>query len=156
VEWFDPRNGGSLQQGSTPVVVPSVPSGGGFLLPSGAPPSSASEDWVILVRRSANRPPVVTDFTVVPAPVSLSGPLVARIRVLDPDGPDDIAQVGMAFEAPGGFLGTVPTVSRGGDLFTVSRDSAAGLNLGTWSCLAAATDSHGALGGRPGSFTVVP
>jgi len=44
VHWFDPRHGGSLQQGS----VKQVP--GGSKVSLGEPPSEVKEDWVALVR----------------------------------------------------------------------------------------------------------
>ena len=46
VGWFDPRNGGPLKKGSVSTVT------GGATVPLGAPPDSATEDWVIVVRRS--------------------------------------------------------------------------------------------------------
>lgn len=45
VRWYDPRNGGGLQTGSVSSV-----DGGGFAA-LGSPPSSANEDWVVLVTR---------------------------------------------------------------------------------------------------------
>ncbi|WP_207232186.1 DUF5060 domain-containing protein [Corallincola spongiicola] len=55
VVWFDPRNGGELQQGSVTGVV-----GGGFV-DLGEPPQEPSSDWVVLVRRDDDLviPPVV-------------------------------------------------------------------------------------------------
>ena len=46
VEWYDPRNGGSLQSGS----VMSVSSGSNRSL--GSAPNNAGQDWVVLLRRS--------------------------------------------------------------------------------------------------------
>lgn len=46
VSWFDPRNGGPLRKGRTAVVK------GGASVSLGAPPGSAGEDWLIVVRRS--------------------------------------------------------------------------------------------------------
>jgi Domain of unknown function (DUF5060)/Stigma-specific protein, Stig1/Putative collagen-binding domain of a collagenase len=43
VRWFDPRNGGALQQGSVVTV------SGGDTRSLGAPPSDANNDWVALV-----------------------------------------------------------------------------------------------------------
>jgi len=47
VQWYDPRNGGPLQDGSVTSVA------GGGLRSLGIPPHSVTEDWVILVRRAA-------------------------------------------------------------------------------------------------------
>jgi hypothetical protein len=45
VSWFDPRNGGPLQQGSVTMV------NGGSSVSLGASPNAPTLDWVILVRR---------------------------------------------------------------------------------------------------------
>ena len=44
VRWFDPRNGGSLQNGSVTAVL------GGARRSLGTPPNSSKADWVVLVR----------------------------------------------------------------------------------------------------------
>jgi hypothetical protein len=49
VQWFDPRNGGPLLQGTVDRV-----SGGGNVS-LGAPPTDSPEDWVALVRRPPTR-----------------------------------------------------------------------------------------------------
>ena len=48
VRWFDPRNGGPLQQ-SEVITVP-----GGGLRDLGSAPSDRDSDWACLVRRAAN------------------------------------------------------------------------------------------------------
>ncbi|MEM9445873.1 MAG: DUF5060 domain-containing protein [Verrucomicrobiota bacterium] len=48
VKWFDPRNGGSLLEGS----VPSIEGGDKRLL--GNPPDSLDQDWAILIRKAPN------------------------------------------------------------------------------------------------------
>lgn len=45
VKWFDPRNGGTLQDGSVHKV-----KGGGFVK-LGLPPSARNKDWVVLVKK---------------------------------------------------------------------------------------------------------
>tara|TARA_R110002033_G_scaffold64323_1_gene115270 strand:+ start:10941 stop:12800 length:1860 start_codon:yes stop_codon:yes gene_type:complete len=45
IKWFDPRNGGDLQEGSTT----SVQAGG--IVKLGSPPSELEKDWVILIQR---------------------------------------------------------------------------------------------------------
>ena len=45
IKWFDPRNGGTLQEGS----IASVKSDG--LVQLGAPPSSLKKDWIILIQK---------------------------------------------------------------------------------------------------------
>ena len=50
MRWYDPRNGGGLQTGSTT----SVSGGGNRAL--GSPPSNTSSDWVALVRKSGSTP----------------------------------------------------------------------------------------------------
>jgi hypothetical protein len=44
VQWFDPRNGGALQNGTVTSIT------GGASVSLGQPPSSVSSDWVVLVR----------------------------------------------------------------------------------------------------------
>jgi hypothetical protein len=44
IRWFDPRNGGTLKTGSTPSLI-----GDGSAKSIGNAPSSASEDWAILI-----------------------------------------------------------------------------------------------------------
>ncbi|MEO0452787.1 MAG: DUF5060 domain-containing protein [Verrucomicrobiota bacterium] len=44
VQWFDPRQGGSLQKGSTGKIK------GGHQVSIGSPPSSPDQDWVVLVK----------------------------------------------------------------------------------------------------------
>jgi len=46
VQWFDPRNGGSLRNGSVESV------GGDSEVSLGAPPDNPAEDWLIVVRRN--------------------------------------------------------------------------------------------------------
>lgn len=156
IQWYDPRNGGVLQDGVLTTVTPQLNLNGSFVLHTGPPPSSRDEDWVILVRNAGNRPPVVTEFRTAPEPVSQSGPIVILVRVHDPDGPDDVLQVGMGYLSPFGELGTVFGTPRGGDLYTISRTSASFLPTGLWPTVGAVTDKAGAVAGLLGSFTVVP
>jgi hypothetical protein len=46
VQWYDPRNGGSLQNGSVISI-----SGGGSNVLYGVPPSNPSKDWILLFRK---------------------------------------------------------------------------------------------------------
>lgn len=83
VFWFDPRNGGALQQGSVAVV------NGGNSVSLGAAPNSPKLDWVILVRR----PDLPGDYDHSGA-VNVDDYLVWRadfgsITKLDADGNDD-------------------------------------------------------------------
>ena len=50
VQWFDPRNGGSLQNGSVTSIT------GGASRNIGNPPSSTTSDWVVLVKLSGSGP----------------------------------------------------------------------------------------------------
>ncbi len=45
IEWYDPWQGGTLQQGSTSTIP------GGTVASLGTPPHSSEKDWVVLVRR---------------------------------------------------------------------------------------------------------
>ena len=51
VRWFDPRNGGDLQNGSVTTI------SGGSSSSIGNPPGSPSSDWVALVTAGASSPP---------------------------------------------------------------------------------------------------
>jgi hypothetical protein len=57
VRWFDPRNGGALQTGSVLTITGPGPAG------LGTPPSSSTEDWVALVRRTKRHRWMVVDAT---------------------------------------------------------------------------------------------
>jgi hypothetical protein len=46
VNWYDPRNGGELQNGSITSVK------GGIVVELGTPPSKPEKDWVILIRKN--------------------------------------------------------------------------------------------------------
>lgn len=46
IQWFNPRKGGQLQNGSIKLLK------GGGLQPLGFPPNEVDQDWVVLVRRS--------------------------------------------------------------------------------------------------------
>jgi hypothetical protein len=50
VRWFDPRNGGALQQGSVTTVT------GGSTVSLGSAPSATSSDWIVLVDQAAVAP----------------------------------------------------------------------------------------------------
>jgi len=65
VKWFDPRNGGALQNGSVQNIV------GGTNVDLGNPPSNTTEDWVILLQNTLTEPVAVTGVTVNPSSVSI-------------------------------------------------------------------------------------
>ena len=71
IRWFDPRNGGSLQSGSIPILV------GGDQRHIGFPPADIEFDWVALVQRrdinGENEPPVVTINNVTPIETTEGG-----------------------------------------------------------------------------------
>jgi Putative collagen-binding domain of a collagenase len=45
VQWYNPRTGGSLQNGSVTSI-----QGGGLNVPYGSPPDTPDNDWVILIK----------------------------------------------------------------------------------------------------------
>ncbi len=49
VDWFDPRNGGSLKKGSIPATK------GGAPAVLGTPPDNPGEDWLVVVRRAESK-----------------------------------------------------------------------------------------------------
>jgi len=95
VRWYDPRNGGSLQNGSVTAVA------GGATVNLGSPPSATDKDWACLVRLTSgggNLPPSVNagpDASVtLPDSLSLSG------TASDPDG-DDLTTTWSQVSGPG-------------------------------------------------------
>jgi hypothetical protein len=72
VKWFNPRTGGSLQNGTVTSVV------GGGNVALGNAPSQTNQDWVVLVRRTGPAPTSqVTGFVLVNADTDTDiGPLV--------------------------------------------------------------------------------
>lgn len=66
VKWYDPRNGGSLQNGSVTSV------NGGSSVSLGNPPSNSGEDWVVLVQKPGGTPTSVPTSPVA-SPTSGSG-----------------------------------------------------------------------------------
>ncbi|MEO0796206.1 MAG: DUF5060 domain-containing protein [Verrucomicrobiota bacterium] len=66
VKWFDPRNGGALQNGS----VTTVTGGGNRAL--GSAPNNSGSDWAVLVRRSGGTPPGNDSLSCSTLPSSIS------------------------------------------------------------------------------------
>ncbi len=78
VKWFDPRNGGALQNGS----VTSVSGGGNRSL--GNPPNNTGNDWAILVSAPTGTDPV-TGVVVTPATVAISqGQTTSLVATISP------------------------------------------------------------------------
>lgn len=135
VDWFEPRLGGPLQTGSvTSVSGPGIRS-------LGTPPGPG--DRVALLRRTATRPPDIVELSVEPS-VFVSGDLVVRVRVTDPDGPSDAQTVTLEVREPGGALfGSFTLPHRGGDLWSLYLPSRPSFTPGFWSLVARSTDSAG-------------
>jgi len=70
VEWFDPRNGGSLQAGGMTEV------NGGSNTAIGSPPNDQNADWIALVKRAGT--PIPVEMSAIQA-VS-DGPRAAEVR----------------------------------------------------------------------------
>jgi Putative collagen-binding domain of a collagenase len=49
VTWYNPRQGGSLQDGS----VTTIPGGSSDIVDYGFPPDSVDKDWIILLKRAS-------------------------------------------------------------------------------------------------------
>lgn len=80
VQWYNPRAGGALQNGS----VTSVTGPGGASI--GTPPGNAGNDWVALVKSAGTTPPPtgtsVTSFTLVNADTDLDlGPMTSGVTI---------------------------------------------------------------------------
>ena len=124
VEWFNPRLGGAPIPGAvTQVVGPGTRS-------LGSPPAGGG-DWVALVRRQANLPPVIEELRVEPTPFT-NGRLGIRMRASDPNGLLDLASATMAATDPNGKLAiTFALRDRGLGFFTLDTNIKA-LQPGTW------------------------
>jgi hypothetical protein len=129
VRWFDPRNGGALQQGSVAAV------NGGGNVSLGSAPSSAAEDWVVLVsRQSANSPPGFPGTslrTPHQTPVTISIPKLL-FAATDPEGHalsisaagPSSARGGVVELGSGGIVYNPPDDFEGNDVFFITvRDS---------------------------------
>jgi Bacterial Ig-like domain (group 2)/Carbohydrate binding module (family 6)/Domain of unknown function (DUF5060)/Secretion system C-terminal sorting domain/Putative collagen-binding domain of a collagenase len=66
VRWFDPRNGGTLQNGSVTTV------NGGGSVSIGNPPNSATSDWVTLITSASTVNVAVTGISVTPTSASVA------------------------------------------------------------------------------------
>ena len=137
VQWFDPRAGGPLQNGSVSTVT------GPGLVSIGSPPGS--EDWVALVRTEANRAPVIESVTADPDPFPGRKDFALQVRVTDPDGQADVASVCVHFGTPDLlYAGIAMAEHAGGNLYTVYVPNLDPLQSGQWWTLAVARDAAGA------------
>lgn len=46
IQWYNPREGGSLQSGKYTTIV----AGGNTVVSYGSPPDSVTEDWIVLIQ----------------------------------------------------------------------------------------------------------
>ena len=131
VQWFDPRNGGVLQQGSITTVA------GGASTSLGTAPSAATEDWVILVSKlSANSPPAFPGASLVTphqTPVTISIPKLL-FTSSDPEGhPVSLTTAGPASArggtvdmGTGSIVYTPPEGFSGSDVFFITVSDSQG------------------------------
>jgi PKD repeat protein len=69
VKWFDPRNGGTLLDGSIATI------SGGNSVSLGLPPNNQNSDWVILLTSTTNQAPIanaIADITTGEAPLEVN------------------------------------------------------------------------------------
>jgi hypothetical protein len=147
VDWFDPRLGGPLQQGTVTQI-----NGPGFAS-IGAPPPGG-EDWVALVRAATNFAPDIEEMRVEPNPYNGSSRISVRVIARDPNGPDDLFDVIVHARNPSGVsIGSFRLVPRGGGFFTFDSTVTA-LDVGTWRLIAVVRDAAGAFGTASVNFLV--
>jgi hypothetical protein len=140
VQWYDPRNGGPLQEGTVSSVT------GPGEVPIGSPPGLPGEDWVALVR-TFNDPPSVMSFVASPNPYDSSAPLDALVQVGDPDGLADISRVQILVWDPGAqYQGTVECTRIAAGLYNFNTGLRISPALGTWVLGAKVTDKAGQVG----------
>jgi Domain of unknown function (DUF5060)/Cadherin-like domain/Putative collagen-binding domain of a collagenase len=131
VRWFDPRNGGDLQQGSLDTVA------GGGSVSLGTAPSAPTQDWVILVdKQSANAPPAFPGASLATphqTPVTLSIPKLL-FASSDPEGHAvTVSEAGPASAhggsvdlGTGSIVYTPPEDFSGTDVFFITLSDALG------------------------------
>ncbi len=116
VQWFDPRNGGTLQAGS----VAQVTAGGNVSL--GQAPNSTTSDWAVLVRKiddGPNLPPVVADQGFSIDENSPDGTVVGAVAASDPDAGDTLS-----YAITGGNTGGAFAIGAANGLLSVANASA--------------------------------
>ena len=137
IRWFDPRNGGPLQNGSVDSVT-----GPGWKK-IGNPPSDPTMDWVVLIR-SENRPPVIKRYWVGPNPLNQPEDLHLGALVEDPDGQDDVRVVFMFLwdnnQQP---LGLLRLPYQGNNAYGIEFPQVTGLQPGTYAYALLAVDRSG-------------
>ena len=116
----------------------------------GSPPAGGG-DWVALVRRQANLPPVVEELRVEPTPFT-GGRLGVRVRASDPNGLLDLAGATIDVTDPAGQLAiTVGLRNRGFGFYTLDT-SVSALVPGTWQVAVTVRDAANALASASVSF----
>ncbi|OEK08819.1 hypothetical protein A8C32_00655 [Flavivirga aquatica] len=84
VKWFNPRNGGSLQNGSVRTIT------GGGNKSIGNPPNNTNSDWVALVTKVGGPNVAVTGINVTPAKVTIeAGKTFTLVRSITPNNASD-------------------------------------------------------------------
>lgn len=135
VSWFDPRNGGPLQDGAVSTIT-----GPGY---QSLGPAPAPGDWAVFVRRAQNFLPVVESVE-----VEIDSPELKSLSVLvhasDPNGPFDTLQVSVRAQGPDGFDETFQAMWRGGTLYSLHVPNVPPIPSGTWTFTAMVTDASGA------------
>ncbi|WP_346881714.1 DUF5060 domain-containing protein [uncultured Algibacter sp.] len=80
VKWFNPRDGGALQDGSTTSIV------GGANINIGNPPSNNNSDWVVLVTKSGKPNVAATSVSMNPSAATIEeGEKFSLITTFTPD-----------------------------------------------------------------------
>ncbi len=155
VRWFDPRNGGTPQQGSIATVA------GGSSVSLGTAPSAPTGDWVILVSRALeNSPPVFPGASLLTphqSPATISIPKLL-LSASDPDGHalsvstagPTTARGGTVALGTGSIVYTPPAGFSGSDVFFITvRDSQGAESSGMATVIVAPPQSGGGQGTNP-------
>ena len=137
LQWFDVDQGGALQSTQTATVT-----GPGQV--ALGPPPPGGKDWVAIVRRQAQRSPVLLSHSGEAVTELGSTTMLIKFHVTDPDGPQDLSSVGMfLFNTFGSNQGYYPAQYNGGDLFSIYATGLAGIDSGNWSYVVIAIDQAG-------------
>jgi len=135
VSWFDPRNGGALQNGTVTMV------NGPGTRSIGSPPGAG--DWVAFVRRLGNYPPVIESIDLESDVYAPGSPFALRVFAHDGNGLEDPLTVSVDAHGPG-FDETFPAPYRGGELYSLYVQGLPDLASGDWAFDVTVTDGHGA------------
>jgi len=127
VQWFNPRNGGALQNGNVTQIA------GGANRSIGNPPNTGNSDWVALIRREGSAPPPTGDCSAAPTGFSSTGSTNTSVTLSIDNTTNDTRTFEVRPYLPGTFNGDVNVGALGFAAATAgsSTITVTGLDTGT-------------------------